>query len=249
MLQSITQWFLIKIGLVVLKLFDYLVTIFANNQEVYGADEIEFDALLKDSLPDIYAEYMHLRGSNLLLNVQDFYKVETDIGQDEDWKVYPFILYNHFFDENLKQCPKTAKVLKEIPACTSAMFSTLYPRKHIYPHKGLYKGVIRVLFTLEAPKHGQAWIRVGQEKFVFQEGQSIYFDETFEHEVKNESEENRVVLYMDIYRDLPLPLNILNQFIFRLLQKSPFIAKKVSEYQETANTGVDHKATLQGYQF
>ena len=47
------------------------------------------------------------------------------------------------------------------------------------------------------------------------------FDDTYIHEVKNNTNEIRVVLFLDIIRnDLFFPLNKLNNILFNLISKS-----------------------------
>lgn len=248
-MQNFLPRLIIIFGTAVLKSFDFLVAKCTSNKSVYSSEQIAFDQKLTANLEAIYHEYKIIYQSRKLHNVEDFYKVETEIGQDENWKVFPLVLFNNFFINNLNQCPQTHQMIREIGCCTSAMFSVLHPDKHILPHRGLYKGIIRVLFTIEAPENGRSWMMIDGKKYVFERGQSIYFDETFEHEVKNESDEYRVVLYMDIYRALPFPLNLLNTFIFRLLQVSPFVSSRVREYQRMTNTPVAFKCKTRGYRF
>lgn len=248
-MQNIINRLVVWIGGSILKSFDFLVEKCTPDKDVYDSNRVIFDALLKEHMHAILLEYEAVRSSRLLNNVEDFYKVETEIGQDENWKVYPFMLFNHHFEKNLAQCPNTKNLLQQIPACTSAMFSVLHPHKHIIPHQGLYKGIVRCLFTLEAPADGSSWIMINGTRYPFKRGESIYFDETFIHEVKNESGEYRVALYMDIYRTLPFPLNIFNRLIFKLLQISPFVAKRVEEYRKLTQTGTYKKQEITGYKF
>jgi len=47
---------------------------------------------------------------------------------------------------------------------------------------------------------GPAWLRVGSETHHWQEGKVCIFDDSIEHEAKNEASETRVVLLFDIWR-------------------------------------------------
>jgi beta-hydroxylase len=68
--------------------------------------------------------------------------------------------------------------VSEIPGCCAAMFSVLEPGKYIPPHKGIYKGIYRCLFTIQLEEKSDCWIRVNQTKIRFKEGSFIVFDET-----------------------------------------------------------------------
>jgi ornithine lipid ester-linked acyl 2-hydroxylase len=219
-------------GMLILKTFDTLSAVFTANKPVLTEVDYPELTILEKHLKSIQEEYLMVSQQARLSNVSDFYKVETSIGQDENWKGFPLMIFNNKFDENIAKCPTTFSVLAQLPGCTSAMFSVLHPGKHILPHKGLYKGVSRCLFTIYAPENGQSWIKVNGQKYPFETGKCILFDETFEHEVRNESDSNRVVLYLDIYRKLPFPLNILNKLVFTLLESSPFIRNIFRSYEQ-----------------
>ncbi len=96
--------------------------------------------------------------------------------------------------------------MREIPGMTTAMFSILSPRKHILDHRGPYKGVLRYHLGLIVPREAERCrIRVGEDIRHWEEGKSLIFDDTFNHEVWNDTDETRVVLFVDVLRPLPSP--------------------------------------------
>ena len=95
---------------------------------------------------------------------------------------------------------------------TTAMFSILSPRKHILDHRGPYKGVLRYHLGLIVPEDAEACrIRVGEDIRHWEEGESMIFDDTFNHEVWNDTDETRVVLFVDVLRPLPSPESQINR--------------------------------------
>ena len=54
-------------------------------------------------------------------------------------------------------------------------------------------------------------------------GQSLVFDDTHTHEAWNDSDELRVVLFVDFLRQLPFPVSLMNQIMIKLIAASPFI--------------------------
>jgi aspartyl/asparaginyl beta-hydroxylase (cupin superfamily) len=138
-----------------------------------------------------------------LPNFQDISKDQIEITDDDDWKTY--FLYGYGFAAKLgvETCPKTAALMREIPGMTTAMFSILSPRKHILDHRGPYKGVLRYHLGLIVPREAeQCRIRVGEDIRHWQQGKSLVFDDTFNHEVWNDTDETRVVLFVDVLRPL-----------------------------------------------
>lgn len=234
-MEKVSRGFLYKClmfpGMAIIWIFDRLVELTGKNIDIIESSKIPFNSLIQEKYEDIKREFEQIYHQSQLTNIDEFYKVDSDIGQNDQWKAYPFLIWNHAFENNLNQCPLTSSLLNEIPGCTSAMFSVLLPGKHILPHQGVYKGVIRCLYTLHVENGNSCWIKVNHKKCYFSNNEAIYFDETFEHEVKNESNEMRAVLYLDIYRKFSFPLNLYNKALFFLFSKSPYINTIIKEYQ------------------
>lgn len=165
-----------------------------------------------------------LEDREALANFQDISKDQIEITDDDRWKT--FFLYGYGFEAKLgvQLCPKTAALMREIPGMTTAMFSILSPRKHILDHRGPYKGVLRYHLGLIVPKDAESCrIRVGQDFRHWKEGSSMIFDDTFNHEVWNDTDETRVVLFVDVLRPLPSPWSLINRGIIKAISYSPFV--------------------------
>ncbi|MGA2320419.1 MAG: aspartyl/asparaginyl beta-hydroxylase domain-containing protein [Solirubrobacteraceae bacterium] len=170
-----------------------------------------------------------------LPNFQDISKDQIEITDDDRWKT--FFLYGYGFKAKLgtEMCPKTAALMEQIPGMTTAMFSILSPRKHILDHRGPYKGVLRYHLGLIVPQDAEACrIRVGEDLRHWEEGKSMIFDDTFNHEVWNDTDETRVVLFVDVLRPLPFPESAINRMIVKAIGFSPFVldAKRNQEAWE-----------------
>ncbi len=170
-----------------------------------------------------------------LANFQDISKDQIEITDDDRWKT--FFLYGYGFEAKLgvEMCPRTAALMREIPGMKTAMFSILSPRKHILDHRGPYKGVLRYHLGLIVPADAEACrIRVGEDIRHWQEGRSLMFDDTFNHEVWNDTDETRVVLFVDVMRPLPFPDSAINEGIVKAIGYSPFVldAKRNQEAWE-----------------
>jgi aspartyl/asparaginyl beta-hydroxylase (cupin superfamily) len=170
-----------------------------------------------------------------LANFQDISKDQIEITDDDRWKT--FFLYGYGFEAKLgvEMCPQTAALMREIPGMRTAMFSILSPRKHILDHRGPYKGVLRYHLGLIVPHDaGACRIRVGEDIRHWEQGKSMIFDDTFNHEVWNDTDETRVVLFVDVLRPLPSPDSAINRAIIKAIGYSPFVldAKRNQEAWE-----------------
>lgn len=104
------------------------------------------------------------------------------------------------------------------------MFSSLEPNTYISKHRGPYKGVLRFLLGLQIPKENHKCVlKINNELILWEEGKAILFDDTFEHEAWNISDERRIILFIDVERKLKFPLNLINKLIIKIIKLSPFI--------------------------
>ena len=159
-----------------------------------------------------------------LPNFQDISTDQYQITDDDRWKTFFFYGYGFTAGRNVERCPETARLLQEIPGMTTAMFSILSPRKRIPPHGGPYKGVLRYHLALMVPEpREQCGIRVGNDVRHWTEGKSLVFDDTWEHAAWNETDETRVVLFVDFKRPLSGVARLLNETVLKAIGFSPFI--------------------------
>lgn len=176
-----------------------------------------------------------LSDRDALANFQDISKDQIEITDDDRWKT--FFIYGYGFEAKLgvEMCPRTAALMREIPGMKTAMISILSPRKHILAHRGPYKGVLRYHLGLIVPEDAESCrIRVGEDYRHWEEGRSMIFDDTFDHEVWNDTDETRVVLFVDVMRPLPFPESAINEGIVKAIGYSPFVldAKRNQEAWE-----------------
>ena len=104
-------------------------------------------------------------------------------------------------------------MLDGIPDLFQAFFSILDPEKSIPSHTALYSGYLRYHLGLKIPRKDPPSMRVKDQWYVWQEGEAILFDETYDHEVLNRSAEERVVLVVDVLRPMPPLAHSINRLI------------------------------------
>lgn len=155
---------------------------------------------------------------------QDIVKEVGMIQSDDQWKTFFLKGVGMDCEENARRCPETMKVLAQIPGCTTGFFSILSPRKHIPEHRGPWAGVLRLHLGLLVPEpRHHCRIRIADQVYAWREGEVIIFDDTFNHEVWNDTDGYRVVLFVDFARPLRWPFNKLNDWIMNLTALAPFL--------------------------
>ncbi len=105
--------------------------------------------------------------------------------------------------EVIAALPETAKVLDKLPLYGlnehpfEVFYSVLKGNQHIKPHFGLSNHSLTVHLPLVVP--GNGYLRVADKTHLWEEGKPVVFDDSFDHEAKNGSENERVVLIFSIW--------------------------------------------------
>lgn len=165
-----------------------------------------------------------LQHREVLPSFHDIAEDASTISQDDNWKTFFLYGYGEKAEENCARCPRTTELIEQVPGMTTAFFSILSPGKHIPPHRGPYKGVLRYHLGLKVPDPAEKCrIRVADEIVHWEEGDSMVFDDTYNHEVWNETNGERAILFLDVKRPLRQPLAAVNDFVVNLLRYTPVV--------------------------
>lgn len=146
------------------------------------------------------------------------------IGEDRGWTT--FVLADYFVrsETNIARCPETWRLAQKVPGLVSVMFSVLEPGKRLPPHHGPYNGLLRLHLGLIVPEPREAvGIRINGDVHHWDEGRALIFDDTFEHEARNESNHTRVVLFIDFEKPLRFPARVVNRRLLRSYFFRPFV--------------------------
>jgi len=155
---------------------------------------------------------------------QDILKEVGAIQSDNNWKTFFLTGIGMDCSENGKRCPETVRILRKIPGLTTAFFSILSPGKHIPPHRGAWNGILRLHLGLAVPEpRERVRIRIGNDFYSWREGEVLIFDDTFNHEVWNDTNGYRVVLFVDFARPMYQPFHWLNLRLLRFGALAPFL--------------------------
>lgn len=216
--QSAIYKIIVFLGKRIIYLFEFFIElisgriIFGNPYDLKGVKNLEYNA------EEILKEYLEINNIREIPGIDEFFEEQKQLAQNRSWKSFPLFVYGNEFENNTKLCPKTKQALLKIEGFKSAMFSILSAGKEIPPHRDPYKGVLRLHLGLIIPKNSSenCYIEVDGVRKTWQFGKTLLFDDTHIHSAHNMSKEDRVVLFIDVLRPLPVPLNLLNKLLFKL---------------------------------
>ena len=198
------------------------------------------DPAVFDWIPALEADWRTIRSEldavmqkpEQVPNFQDISRDQVNITRDDRWKTFFMYGYGYRMDRNCERCPETARLVESIPGMYTAFFSILSPGKHIPLHRGPYKGLLRCHLGLIVPQpEEQCWIEVGGVTRNWQEGKCLVFDDTYKHQVQNNTDGVRVVLFLDILRPMNRIGEVVNKTILQLIRWSPFIRDAVRNHK------------------
>lgn len=162
-----------------------------------GTDAVaaELDGVLNNRFGDFRPYLNHPDGVPL--------NETATLNRSADWSAYFLWDDGARVDDHCRQCPETAALLARLPLAAvpgfapAAFFSTLKPRARIPQHTGVTN--IRLIVHLGLIVPGGATFRVGNEWRDWRRGKAWIFDDTIEHEARNDSDELRAILIFDIW--------------------------------------------------
>jgi beta-hydroxylase len=169
-------------------------------------------------------------------DIPAFHQIAPDqarISRGTSWKTYALYVFGQPVADNCRACPRTAALLASLPGLENAWFSILAPGYHIPPHRGPTRAFVRCHLGLRVPAQAErCWIRVGDEICHWREGECLLFDDTYEHEVLNDTDEFRAVLFLDIDRPMDRLGTWFNRGVLRLMQATHYVREPLRNLAE-----------------
>lgn len=145
-----------------------------------------------------------------------------------DWRIFVLRAYGADIGKNRARCPLTASLVSACPNVLSASFSFLAPGKHIPPHRGPFRGVVRCHLGLSMPRGPDG--RIGAILWIdgvehrLRDGDYLVWDDTYTHEVLNGTDNVRIALLLDVWRHgMPADMSLLSRLIVGMVRAGMLI--------------------------
>ncbi|WP_170304654.1 aspartyl/asparaginyl beta-hydroxylase domain-containing protein [Croceicoccus estronivorus] len=146
------------------------------------------------------------------------------IARTAAWKSFFFQGYGFRSDANCARCPHTAELIDRVPGVVVAFFSIMEPGTHVPLHRGLTKAWLNCHLPLMVPDSDKRCeIEVAGTGAQWREGKWLVFDETYPHEVWNDTDQLRVVLFLQVRRPMRPAGRLASQLIYQGVRMSSFV--------------------------
>jgi hypothetical protein len=147
-----------------------------------------------------------------------YHSIDTDVihssgrtQRDKRWSIFMLACFGKIPAAAPALAPKTVALVQQIPGLYQAMFSILEPGKSVRAHVGPSRAYLRYHLGLYVPTNRPPRIRVKDQSYTWKERESVLFDDSWDHEVINNSDQMRAILIIDLARPVPFPLNIIGK--------------------------------------
>ncbi len=188
-----------------------------------------------ESFSTIRDEFDKFYAQRTLPNYHDIDPGEKEISDatEHNWKVFLLYLTGRQTDVAKECCPKTLEILSKIPNLMQAFFSVMDPKKSVPLHEGPYLGYLRYHLGIRTPKNNPPSIIVKGQPYTWEASKAVLFDDSWPHEVINESEEPRAVLIVDVLRPMPALPTLINKIMTNVVAKHTYgraVIKRVKNH-------------------
>lgn len=130
---------------------------------------------------------------------------EKNNTKETTWKIFPFYAFGIWENENCAKCPTILSFLKSLSGLKLATLSKLSPGMKLKKHKGWgnhSNHVIRCHFGIIIPEDCYVFVsdETREEIKYHKTNEWLIFDDSKDHYASNDSNEDRIVLIVDIER-------------------------------------------------
>lgn len=190
-----------------------------------GGDMFPWTQRLADHWQEIAKEAESvLRHRDAIPPLKDISPDHARIAADGNWRSFFLFGYGYQVPENCKRAAKTAELVRQIPDLNSAFFSILEPGAIIPRHRGVTRGLVTCHLGLNIPRQSdKCEMQVEDANVHWEEGKWLVFDDSYFHEVHNNTNERRVILLIQVKRPMRLLGRLANDFALWNIRRSPFV--------------------------
>lgn len=134
------------------------------------------------------------------------------------WKRFYLKWYGSDLPSAERMCPETCRLLASIDNVKGAMFAMLPPGARLVRHRDPYAGSLRYHLGLVTPNDDGCYLNVDGEQYSWRDGEAVMFDETYIHFAENTTDQNRIVLFLDVKRPVKLAfVDTINSLFSRIV--------------------------------
>ena len=137
------------------------------------------------------------------------------------WKRFYLKWYGDPHPSAVELCPRTLALLERTPRIQAAAFVRLGPHSKLQRHSDPFAGSLRYHLGLRTPNSDDCRLILDGEPYSWRDGEDVLFDETYIHQVFNDTDEERIIFFCDVERPVHTPvMRAVNRFMSRVVMRA-----------------------------
>ena len=177
--------------------------------------------VLRDNWKTIRDEALQLSDAGQIDYPENVHDLTFVAFRRRGWKRFHMKWYGEFLPSAKALCPRTVKLLEQVPGLNAAAFTMLPPGKKLGKHRDPFASSLRYHLGLVTPNDDRCRIWIDGHEYSWRDGKDIVFDETYIHWAENGTDQNRIILFCDITRPLKTRVmrafsSFMNRRVFRI---------------------------------
>ncbi|MCB1282651.1 MAG: aspartyl/asparaginyl beta-hydroxylase domain-containing protein [Salinibacterium sp.] len=213
---------------------------------IFDADTFAWARDLETAAPQIRHELDQLlERRDRLPPFQMISEYNARIASEDHWRVFVLFGFGERSERYCALCPETTRALEAIAGLKTAWFSILAPHYHVPRHKGITKGLVRAHLGLKVPQDRERCrMVVGDQEFHWEEGRCVVFDDSRRHEVFNDTDEERVVLLLDVERPMKFGGRCASRFFLWMMRHTNYVRdarRRQRAWEDRFHAGADER--------
>ena len=125
------------------------------------------------------------------------------------WSKFYLTWYGTKLNSAKELCPKTVDIVSKVKGVNGAMYSILPVGSKLTKHLDPVATSLRYHLGLKTPNEDSCYINIDGTDYSWRDGEALLFDETYLHFAFNNSQQERIILMLEVDR----PTNILGKII------------------------------------
>lgn len=171
--------------------------------------------------------------SNFGTPIDELSEIQKHLNTDKKWRSVLLYVYSYFNNQEIDSFSSLKKLIqKHQHSLNLVLFSTTEAGKHILPHRGSNYGVLRLQIGIDIKYPNDCCLRVEDKEVFLKEKEVFIFDDTFTHEIANNSQSHRTVLIIDYFKPYPWIYDKVNRYLVKKKANTGYVQSVVKKMNE-----------------
>lgn len=183
---------------------------------------IEMNQLIVINHDDILAEVNDIIKDYDNITMNEIPSINEEWLKNEDkWRPI-WIRFMGEWSKTANKLPTLKRIASLFPNINMLYVSVFHPGMTIIQHKGVERSVHRYHYGLKIPEN-DIGLKIGNTDVKWEEKEGFIWDDTISHSAWNDTDQERIVIFADVFKDLSMINTISSNMIYSLSQRTKYV--------------------------